>query len=235
MDDHAYEFGGQDRTYDKETYIYDICDLKNLPPDSGVLIHVNGIGVPSENFEKTCQKLAEKGFNVVGIYNPYHGDGLFNFCRDAFRAYSGREGYVSQKTIQEFQGALNTIFSTAPQNTRFLLCPHSEGNIPTSIALEKYEGDLTNVAYLGVAPTRYMNKTAVSEYAYLMTSLDLVPKFDYFGRREVDPARIYIASTPLSQLGGIDHDFLSPTLAPHLQRGIENYFQTGKISFGKRN
>ena len=235
MDEHAYEYGGQDITYEHEMCIYELCDLKNLPPDSGVVIHVNGIGVSPEEFEENCAYLAKMGFNVVGIYNPYHGEGVVNFCRDAFRAYAGREGHISQKAIQDFQGALKSILSTAPQDTRFLLCPHSEGNILASRSLEKYEDDLSRVGYLGVAPARYMDKTAVGEYAYLMTSLDLVPRFDHFGRREVDPGRIYIASTPLSQLGGIDHDFRSPTISPHLQRGIENYFQTGKISFGKRN
>jgi len=235
MDDHAYEFGGQDRVYDHEMYIYDLCDLEHLPPDSGVVIHVNGVGVSPEEFERNCAHLAGMGFNVVGIYNPYHGEGFVNFCRDAFRAYSGKEGYVSQKAIKDFQNSLDTIFSRAPKGTQFLLCPHSEGNILAIRALERYEGDLSRVGYLGVAPAKYLEKYAFADYAYLMTSLDLVPKFDFFGRRNTDPARIYIAATPLSELGGIDHAFTSKTIEPHLKRGIDNYFQTGRISFEKRN
>ena len=158
MDNYAFAYAGSDITYEHEMYVYDHCDLKNLPSGAGVVIHVNGIGVSPEEFERNCAYLANMGFNLVGIYNPYHGKGFINFCRDIVRAYGGREGCGSQKAIKDFQNALDSIFAKAPDTTRFLLCPHSEGNILASTALETYNGSKNELAYLGVAPARYLEK-----------------------------------------------------------------------------
>ena|GEM_PF-1464057 len=221
--------------YPRGMYIKEYCDLEKLPPGSTVAVHTNGIGVSPEEFEKNCQTLVDLGFNVVGIYNPYHGEGFINLCRDALRAYGGIKGQTSRQLVIQYQKSLETIMKKAPNDTKFILNPHSEGNVLVGNALRGYEYGRDRLAYLGVGPAAYvLDGLAGIEYGFITTSLDMVPRLDSLGRKDVPSNRIIIANSPWERLWSsdpLDHSFQSPTILLNLQRGIESYSKTGKISF----
>ncbi len=231
-DDIANPHYDRDQNYPTGTYLADrYCDWDSLKDKKYLGYGMNGIGTSKSTFESNYDYVHQEihpYMDHVMRYNPSHGDGFINECKDLWRACLGLLGMVREDLVSEVRADWDRVFSITSPDFRIFIEPHSEANIVFLHALKEYNPLLKErISFLALCPAAYGRPDVCGDYSCITTSTDAVTFVDVMGRTRVDSANAWIAKSAII----MDHELQSPTIKPHWKKGADSFYETGKISF----